>query len=138
MSDPFYSSRAWRLVRRQYLVRHPLCEDCFAIGRTEAAAQVDHRTARKDGGAPFAFENLRALCAACHSRKTAHMDGAFGNARKARAPVPGCDVQGRPLDPAHAWNQAGAASNHGMPRAADRVRLVAEGSEGSELGETWD
>lgn len=126
MTDPFYSTRAWRKVSRLYRTLHPLCEECSRVGRYEPATQVDHRTARKDGGAPFDFANLHALCATCHSRKTATVDRGFGNQRKARVAVPGCDVNGRPLDPAHAWNQTGAVSNHGMPEPDDRVPLVDE------------
>lgn len=134
MGDPFYSSRAWRRVRRNYLARHPFCEDCLAVGEREPATQVDHRLARTSGGAPFAFENLSAKCSSCHSRKTASVDRGFGNARKARVAVPGCDVHGRPLDPQHAWRR-GAASDHGMPAATDRAPLAEEGFEGNSESE---
>ncbi|MDX9861649.1 MAG: HNH endonuclease signature motif containing protein [Rhodospirillales bacterium] len=71
----------WRIYRRWYLARHPLCVRCQAKGRVEPATDVDH--IRPIGGpydpAFWAEENHEALCHACHSRKTAAEDGGFGN-----------------------------------------------------------
>lgn len=99
-----YDTAAWKALRVQQLREYPLCEDCLAIGRAVPATDVDHRRALKDGGAPLDQGNLASRCHACHSAKTAHVDGGLGNARKARAPIKGCDVNGLPLDPQHAWN----------------------------------
>ena len=54
------------------LALHPLCAECEAHGRTTPATDVDHvidRAARLD--LELDQGNLRALCHACHSRKTA-------------------------------------------------------------------
>lgn len=144
-----YDTQQWKRVRAMKLSMDPLCEECRRIGRMVAATQVDHRVALARGGAAFDLENLVALCASCHSRKTASMDGAFGNQRKERARVRGCDVHGRPLDPDHEWNRAsnapalqgvthqrygGAAENHDAERADDRAPSSAQGSAGNAKG----
>lgn len=105
MAGRLYDRAVWRRLRAQQLRAHPLCEDCMALGIVRPATDVDHRLALKDGGEPLAFANLASRCHACHSAKTAHVDGAFGNARKSHAPVKGCDVNGNPLDPNHPWNR---------------------------------
>jgi len=66
---------SWRAQRRAFLETHPVCRICGAC-----AAHVDHITPLAAGGA-LAERNLQALCASCHSRKTAARDGGFGNAR---------------------------------------------------------
>ena len=53
------------------LALHPLCAECETHGRTTPATDVDHvidRAARPD--LELEQGNLRALCHACHSRKT--------------------------------------------------------------------
>ncbi len=65
-----YHTSRWQRLRRIFLAKHPLCEDCEGRGITEPAAHVDHRKARQDGGADWDVANLRGLCASCHSRKT--------------------------------------------------------------------
>lgn len=99
-----YDRQQWRRVRRQQLREHPLCEDCANLGTVNPATDVDHRMALKDGGEPLDSANLRSLCHRCHSAKTAHLDGGFGNRRKDRAPIKGCTPDGLPLDPRHPWN----------------------------------
>jgi 5-methylcytosine-specific restriction protein A len=42
---------------------------------------VDHKKAKADGGTD-ADDNLWVLCAEHHSRKTASLDGGFGNSRR--------------------------------------------------------
>lgn len=63
----------WRKLRDLVLARQPLCVDCLARGRVEAATQVDHIVPRRAGGTDD-DHNLQALCARCHSRKTATVD----------------------------------------------------------------
>lgn len=67
--------RRWRLIRAAFLKAHPACA-CGA-----AATEADHRLPLRDGGT-HAWSNLRALCKSCHSRKTATVDGGFGNSKK--------------------------------------------------------
>lgn len=74
-----YDKRFWRDgLRMEKLRTTPLCEDCEAKGLTVIAHHVDH----KDGDSNNdQWENLRSLCAPCHSRKTVLHDGGFGNVR---------------------------------------------------------
>ena len=55
---------AWQRIRQTVLARTPLCP-CGA-----AATQVDHIQPLSHGGT-HAPANLRAMCASCHSRRTA-------------------------------------------------------------------
>lgn len=63
--------REWRRLRQQQLNDYPLCADCEAAGRLQAAEEVHHRypiaarpELRLDRG------NLMSLCKSCHSRRT--------------------------------------------------------------------
>jgi 5-methylcytosine-specific restriction protein A len=62
----------WRVLRAGFLRRSPKCEQCGA-----RATEVDHMTPLAKGGTNH-HRNLRALCKACHSRKTVAEDGGFG------------------------------------------------------------
>src|SRR3990167_5123627 len=70
--------RQWRKRRAAYLLVHPFCIWCGALGLTMMATQVDHVVAKSLGGSDEE-RNLQGLCAACHARKTARVDGGFGN-----------------------------------------------------------
>jgi 5-methylcytosine-specific restriction protein A len=65
-----YRSTRWRKLRVAYLRDHPWCVGyrgrCWAQAR-----QVDHVVTIEDGGDPWDEANMQALCAPCHSRKTA-------------------------------------------------------------------
>lgn len=67
---------AWRQRRAEFLAEHPVCIDCGA-----PATDADHEVPRLRGGSD-ADENLRARCHRCHSRKTAQVDGGFGNGQR--------------------------------------------------------
>lgn len=72
--DPFhrlYGTRMWRRVRKAKLAMNPLCERCRASGRIEAATEVHHRMAVRDGGDLFDVAGLESLCKPCHSRESA-------------------------------------------------------------------
>lgn len=69
---------AWRKMRAAFLRAHPTCQ---APGCGRPSAHADHRKPRAAGGADHP-SNLVALCASCHSRKTAKRDGGFGNPRR--------------------------------------------------------
>ena len=69
--------RAWQRLRRRHLAEHPWCHDCHQQGRVEPAAQVHHIV--DVAVAPHRRldpQNLMALCASCHSRRTAATTGA--------------------------------------------------------------
>lgn len=67
----FYHSAKWQRIRARYLAQHPLCELCLRHNHIVSAVVVDHKKEIRDGGSMTDFENLQALCAACHNRKTA-------------------------------------------------------------------
>ncbi|MCQ2137873.1 MAG: HNH endonuclease [Bacteroidales bacterium] len=74
-NSAFYTSPAWRALRNKFIQQHPLCEMCIKEGRMPAAAMVvDHIVPINKGGAPLNPENLQALCASCHNRKSAKED----------------------------------------------------------------
>ena len=100
---PFYVSTEWRRFRAQMLRQRSQCE---VDGCGRASRHLDHRVPLRAGGAPFHPMNVQALCASCHSRKTALSDGGFGH-RPRTVPLRaiGCDAEGRPRDPHHRWNQ---------------------------------
>jgi 5-methylcytosine-specific restriction endonuclease McrA len=66
-----YSTAAWQRVRAVQLRREPLCALCLLLGIARPAEHVDHIVPLANAGAVFDFENLRSLCASCHSRITA-------------------------------------------------------------------
>jgi 5-methylcytosine-specific restriction protein A len=71
----------WRKLRAVYLATHQRCEFKLPSGQqcTAKATQVDHKLsveARPD--LRLHWQNLRAGCASCHSRRTA-VDQGFAN-----------------------------------------------------------
>ena len=87
-----YNTARWQRVRALKLRQFPLCEYC-PPARQKAATEVDHFKAIEDGGAPYDLANLRSSCKSCHSQKTARGETLHG-----------CDENGMPRDPRHAWN----------------------------------
>lgn len=71
---------AWRARRAHVLRRSPVCQACGS----SPAQHVDHIAPRAQGGGDD-LANLQALCAPCHSAKTAREDGGFGNRRRGAA-----------------------------------------------------
>ncbi|WP_349262323.1 HNH endonuclease signature motif containing protein [Geminicoccus sp.] len=75
----YYSK--WEAARRGFLSAHPTC----ACGKP--ATTVDHVVPHK--GSPSLFwsrSNWSAVCASCHSRKTAGADGGFGHPIRSARP----------------------------------------------------
>lgn len=99
-----YNTKLWKSIRKTKLYRDPICQQCEADGRTEAATDVDHVLAISKGGEPWSMSNLRSLCHSCHSRKTRHVDQ-LGKAAVPRRAIKGCGTDGLPLDPEHHWNK---------------------------------
>ena len=82
--------------RKRRLEAEPLCRDCYAKGILTPSTVPDHIIPlSKDG--QDTDDNIRCLCAACHKIRTAEQFG--------QRVVQGCDIKGRPLDPAHPWNR---------------------------------
>jgi 5-methylcytosine-specific restriction protein A len=75
--------RRWQLLREVFLGEHPLCARCQERGMFVSSTVVDHiKPHRGDETLFWDVGNLEALCASCHSRKTASRDGGFGNKPK--------------------------------------------------------
>jgi 5-methylcytosine-specific restriction protein A len=73
---------AWSRYSQAFLRAHPICADPDRRhpGQLRAATDVDHiKAARGDMRLFWDHGNHRALCASCHSSKTAARDGGFGN-----------------------------------------------------------
>jgi 5-methylcytosine-specific restriction enzyme A len=65
-NQAIYNRKKWKLTRKRYLFRHPICErDC-----QEIATDVHHKQAIQDGGDPWSMDNLEALCHSHHSMET--------------------------------------------------------------------
>lgn len=72
----------WRKLRAAYLAGHPVCE----CGCGYPATVVDHRQPHLgDERLFYAWNNLEAMTKPCHDRKTAAIDGGFGNPVRWRA-----------------------------------------------------
>lgn len=69
--------KEWRRIREAYRRKHPLCEQCEAVGRLRPAEEVHHILPLRDGGT-HEESNLRALCKRCHSEITAREGGRWG------------------------------------------------------------
>lgn len=95
---------AWARLRALVLTEKPLCEECNKHGRITVATDVDHAD---NNPANNERSNLASLCHECHSRKTA--------ADMGKAVRHGCDLNGMPLDPNHAWNKKSPATERGEP-----------------------
>lgn len=71
----FYESPEWRRCKEIYLEKaNHLCERCLARGIYQPAKIVHHRvhlTAENfgDPGLMYGFDNLEALCQACHNEE---------------------------------------------------------------------
>lgn len=115
-ADPFYGTKAWHRFRYKVLERDQWrCTGCGTSVRS-GGAHVDHVIAR--AVAPereLDQTNARTLCHSCHSRKTALVDGAFGNRRQDFDFERGaCDADGLPTDPGHHWNAGGQDIDWGV------------------------
>lgn len=71
-AQAFYHTAAWIRFRAAFIVTHPLCCDCEAIGLLVPTREVHHEidvVERRD--LAFDPDNCRGLCKPCHSRRTA-------------------------------------------------------------------
>ena len=97
MTRRLYDSVRWRHLRAQVLNEEPLCRLCARMGRDTAADTVDHIEPHKGIYEKFYDrKNLQALCSHCHGIKRRQDRGGL---------LPGCDIDGLPLDSKHWWNE---------------------------------
>ena len=61
--DIKYTGKMWRRHSRIFLSQHPVCERCGA------PSELTHHIIRKREGGSDDFDNLEALCRACHERE---------------------------------------------------------------------
>lgn len=93
-----YGTALWARLRAQQLRDEPLCKYHNQMGEVVAATVVDHvKPHRGDRNLAFDSDNLQSLCEGCHN---VHAD-----AKDRGKPVAGCDADGYPLDPDHAWGK---------------------------------
>ena len=64
-----YRSKRWTAVRKGYIMKHPICERCKAIGLTTQGHVLDHVIPISQGGAVWTKENWMTLCHECHNWK---------------------------------------------------------------------
>ena len=66
-----YNSRQWRKLRQLVLHKHPICVHCERNKKYITANTIDHIIPINKGGAIWSMNNLQALCASCHNKKSA-------------------------------------------------------------------
>jgi 5-methylcytosine-specific restriction protein A len=66
--------RAGMSQRRRRLANEPLCRDCMERGKVTAATVPDHVIPLAKGGSDT-DDNIRCLCASCHTQRTAEQFG---------------------------------------------------------------
>ncbi|MEG1806470.1 MAG: HNH endonuclease signature motif containing protein [Clostridia bacterium] len=81
ISQRFYQSEEWKLLRKRKLMTSPVCEECLRCGRITPAKICDHIKPISEGGNPLDINNLQSLCWSCHSRKSAKEGSRWGNRR---------------------------------------------------------
>lgn len=95
-----YGSKAWRYLRMQIKDRDGwLCQICLKAGKEKMVSSrdpVDHiKPHNGDRGLFFDENNLQTICTACHNSAKQIQEN--------RGLLPGCDVNGFPLDENHWW-----------------------------------
>src|SRR5690606_38572639 len=76
-----YDLRKWRRMRRDHIVRNPLCVTCAKQGKLQQGEEVDHiRPHHNNHELMFDTRNLQTLCKACHSEKTYNENGGLTRA----------------------------------------------------------
>jgi 5-methylcytosine-specific restriction enzyme A len=68
LNADFYASSRWRRLRTGVLHRTPLCAECERRNRVTLAKIVHHVVPVREGGAPYALDNLEPVCRPCHGR----------------------------------------------------------------------
>jgi 5-methylcytosine-specific restriction enzyme A len=98
MSRKWYYLRRWRRATRTFLddTDNSLCKMCQQFGYTEPSTVVDHVIPHKGDYELFWDQtNWQGLCMNCHNRHK--------QIQETQGTLPGCDVDGMPIDPTHHW-----------------------------------
>lgn len=64
--DHLYDLVRWKRIRKQQLLRFPICQMCEAQGRLTAACIADHVEPHKGDINSFYLGKLQSLCRDCH------------------------------------------------------------------------
>lgn len=94
-----HSTAAWQRRRAYQLSIEPLCRMCASIGRVTPATVADHIDRHGNDPELFASGALQSLCARHHNSEKQRYE------KSGDTTIRGCDLRGRPLDPAHPWNK---------------------------------
>ena len=68
-----YQSKQWKELRLSYIMQHPLCEICLALGKTTPAEDIHHKDSFLNYSGnmrlkvAYDYYNLIALCKQHHS-----------------------------------------------------------------------
>lgn len=62
-----YNSSRWQKLRHLKRSEDPFCERCNKAGRIKPADMVHHKLPIKDGGDPWAWDNLESVCNSCQA-----------------------------------------------------------------------
>lgn len=98
----FYASGVWKALRLACLVRANY--KCTVSGCRARATHADHIVTRPrvpEATTLDRLDNLRALCAFHDSQVKELSNGS--RRRDGEFTIPGCRVNGMPVDPAHPW-----------------------------------
>jgi len=101
MSDKRYHTGRWRKASKAFLNNsdNALCKICLLMGIDEPATIVDHIIPHRGRSDRFFWDqdNWQGLCATCHSRHK--------QIKEKSGTLPGCDINGIPLDNDHFWSK---------------------------------
>lgn len=94
----WYGLKEWKVAREAQLAVQPLCERCLQSEDVTPATVVNHRIPHRGDWSLFIDpNNHESLCAPHHD--------SLVQREEARGYTIGSDVNGRPVDPGHPWNQ---------------------------------
>lgn len=97
MSHPWYHTTRWRTIAKAQLKAEPLCALHERLGRIVPATIADHVEPHHGDYEKFWHGRLQSLCATCHSKHK--------QTQEKSGKLPGCDVNGQPIDSRHHWRQ---------------------------------
>jgi len=101
-NHPWYYLPVWKKLRALQLAEFPFCCICEMVDKLTVADTVDHKIPfRNDWNLFIDRNNHQSVCRSCHSRHK--------QIQEKSGALPGCDVNGMPIDPNHPWTKGGAS-----------------------------